>query len=569
MKTIYKKSKAALAALTAAAVMVSPAGIFAVGIDSVDINGDRLRVSGSADADGEILLNIINDGAAGGSADKILYMAQKAAENGKFTFEFNIKNAAAGAEGEFSAEVSDADSLEKRAFNYYSDATVDAVRERINAQVGKSSKDAAAIDALKEILTAEGGKLAAAYAPFDMCFENGAESSLLLLCELLSYEKSFADNDSLRAAIKKNSTIVLLGTCAAADTAENLERCIGGLGMDEKNSYKSYIKMTESERKSTTARLAKQARPFPNEKAFTRALDTAVMITVLGSKNGTDACAQVLAGYPEYFTLDKATSFHYKKIMKGINDGSVETIDEINKILAQKPSESGGTGGGSGSSGGSGGSSGGSGGNTVYSPQLPKPTDNAGTNTAAAGAEFADLDGYDWAREAIESLEKHGVICGYDKNTFAPGDSVTRAQLCKMICLAMSLNSYGGSGEFEDVSAADWHSGYIGTLSALGIVNGTSATRFEPDRFVTREEMAAIAYRALKAKNLAPTAEGEMKFADGDSISEFAAEAVHALAAEGLLNGDENGRFNAGANASRAETAKFVYSLCLRCGGIN
>ena len=133
----------------------------------------------------------------------------------------------------------------------------------------------------------------------------------------------------------------------------------------------------------------------------------------------------------------------------------------------------------------------------------------------------------------------------------------------------MSLNSYGGSGAFEDVSAADWHSGYIGTLSALGIVNGTSATRFEPDRFVTREEMAAIAYRALKAKNLAPTAEGEMKFADGDSISEFAAEAVRTLAAERLLNGDENGRFNAGANASRAETAKFVYSLCLRCGGIN
>lgn len=579
MKVLLWKKRAVLAAVSAAAVSAAvPLGVFALSIDSVDIAGDALRICGKNEDGGEILLNVLEgSGTEAGQTEKIVYMAQKASENGKFMFELNIKNAAGAAEGEFTAEISDAyDSLEKCRFTYYTDAAVDAVRERINANVGRDSRDENAIAALKKTVTEDSGKLAAAYAPFDECIRSGAESRLDAFCELLSYEAAFSDNDALRTAVKKCSTIVLLGACSAADIGGNLESYADGLAIGNTSSYKGYTAMSDSEREKVAEILAKQARPYKSDKEFMKALDTAVIITSLGAQNGTDACERLLREYPEYFSLERAVSSHYKKIMKGINDGSVSSIDDINAILAQED-ENGGSGGGASGGGGTsgkGGSSGGgglSGNGAVYSPQNTKPAANEDKNTTgAADIAFADLDGFEWARDAIEELAKHGVVCGYDERTFAPRDSVTRAQLCKMICLAMSLNSYGSKeSRFDDVENGEWYSDYINTLAELGIVNGVSDGKFEPDRLVTREEMAAIAYRALSVKKLAPSAAGELGFRDSGDISEFAAEAVRALASENILSGDENGCFNAGANASRAETAKLVYSLCVRCGGIN
>lgn len=568
MIRLLGKKRSIIAALTAAAtVAVLPAGAFALSIDSIDINGEKLLVCGSTEGDGEILLNVYKDRTSGDNIENIIYISQKAAENGKFSFEFNIKNAADTAEGKFFAEASDfSDQLKKREFSYYKDASIDGTREEINKQTGKDSKDQTAIDELKKLVKDNRDKLAAAYIPFDKCLQDGADKSLDELCELLSYNKAFDTNDALRNAVKRDSTIVLIGNCSSADMYDNLESYVSGLSIENSNSYKNYINMKSDARKNAASILAGQTRPFKSEKDFMRAFDTAAILAELKARNGADACARLLSEYPEYFSLDGVTGYNYKNIMKGITDGSIRSIDDINKVLGTKePSDSDGRG-----NGGSGG--GGGGGNRVYSPQNPKPEIDSDAAAAQNGTEvkFNDIDGYEWAQEAIKYLSKYGVICGYDEVTFAPGENVTRAQLSKMVCLALSFNAYdNGEKKFGDVDKSDWCYEYVDTLSNLGIVNGTTDGKFEPDRYVTREEMAAIAYRALKAKNLTLSADGTTKFSDSDSISEFAAEAVRALSAEGLLQGDENGCFNAGANATRAETAKFVYSLCMRCGGIN
>ena len=55
----------------------------------------------------------------------------------------------------------------------------------------------------------------------------------------------------------------------------------------------------------------------------------------------------------------------------------------------------------------------------------------------------------------------------------------------------------------------------------------------------------------------------EFTFADESDIAEYANDAVRLMQRGGIINGDENGRFNPEAYATRAEAAKIIYNLFL------
>ena len=128
--------------------------------------------------------------------------------------------------------------------------------------------------------------------------------------------------------------------------------------------------------------------------------------------------------------------------------------------------------------------------------------------TMFAGAAFTDSADIKVKSEVVDTLVELGVIQGYDDGSFRPNETVTRAQMAKMIYVLRTGNSDASAYNddyttFTDIST-HWGRGYIKYCQSLGIIAGKSATIFAPDAKVTTQEAAkmllvTLGYDAKKA----------------------------------------------------------------------
>lgn len=97
----------------------------------------------------------------------------------------------------------------------------------------------------------------------------------------------------------------------------------------------------------------------------------------------------------------------------------------------------------------------------------------------------------------IAALVEAGIISGYEDNTFKPGDSLTRAQMAKIITLGFELEDVNSLQlPFKDINDKQWHMEFVRTLYAHEITTGTTPTTFSPNAFVTRGQMASFVFRS-------------------------------------------------------------------------
>ncbi len=200
-----------------------------------------------------------------------------------------------------------------------------------------------------------------------------------------------------------------------------------------------------------------------------------------------------------------------------------------------------------------GGSSGGGGGATlVVEPELivDKP---AQTNP------FVDIADDYWGKDAIIGLYNKDIVAGAGDGYFRPNNTITRAEFVQMVVKAFGFGMKGDAANFTDVTSADWFSKAVQIAYTNGVVNGTSATTFSPNANITRQDMMVILANAAEAvgKNLTT---GNAAFADSDSISAYAQDAVAKMTGSGVVYGVD-GNVNPLANASRAEAAAMLARL--------
>ena len=97
----------------------------------------------------------------------------------------------------------------------------------------------------------------------------------------------------------------------------------------------------------------------------------------------------------------------------------------------------------------------------------------------------------------IAALVEEGIISGYEDNTFKPHDSLTRAQMAKIIVLGFSLEEMESVQlPFSDINSKQWHVDFVRSLYAHEITTGTTTTTFSPNAFVTRGQMASFVFRS-------------------------------------------------------------------------
>ena len=128
--------------------------------------------------------------------------------------------------------------------------------------------------------------------------------------------------------------------------------------------------------------------------------------------------------------------------------------------------------------------------------------------TLCAGAAFTDQADIKVENEVVDTLIELGVINGYTDGSFKPNDTVTRAEMAKMIYVLRTGNSDASAYNNDKTSFTDvnghWAAGFIKYCQSVGIIAGQSATKFAPDQTVTAQEAAkmllvTLGYDANKA----------------------------------------------------------------------
>lgn len=156
----------------------------------------------------------------------------------------------------------------------------------------------------------------------------------------------------------------------------------------------------------------------------------------------------------------------------------------------------------------------------------------------------------------VRSTNVHlrGILAGVDQGfveacgiaRFCPNDSVTRADFVVMLAKAMGIEP-ADSTRFSDVSGSAGR--YAEALTRRGVVNGTSATTFSPDRDLTRAQFSALLARALE---LDPV---PSPFSDTNTVH---ADSIGALAERGVVRGCTPERFCPSDSITRAQAATIL-----------
>ncbi len=204
-------------------------------------------------------------------------------------------------------------------------------------------------------------------------------------------------------------------------------------------------------------------------------------------------------------------------------------------------------------------------GNTKITVYVKDKSGNRSTGTTLTvkpvTTTFTDLGSVTWAKPAIESMASLGIINGVGDNKYAPKNNITRAQFATLI--VKTLNLRGTATEpFTDVKSTDWFAKDVALAYKYQIINGVSSTKFEPNRTITRQEMAVMMVRAIKMKQSikAQDINGTLsKFKDRGQIDTWARESVAIAVEQGLMNGVTTTTFSPKTNADRAQSAVIMY----------
>lgn len=257
-----------------------------------------------------------------------------------------------------------------------------------------------------------------------------------------------------------------------------------------------------------------------------------------------------LNNYSEKIGLDSAATSGECKNVVG-NDYS--TYEEIRK--AMKGSGSSGSSGGGGSSGKKG---------SGITAARVNPGVSEDTEVKSGKSVFTDMDDCKWADEAVAHIYGLGIVNGSGDSRFEPLRSVTRAEAVKMLMILIKRDKLAPPDylPFEDVEKSGWSYPYIANAYACGIVNGKSENLFGTNDPVTRQEMAVIAWNAMKLCGFEEKSRGA--FADSESIAPWARDAVEILCGADILHGREVGgglSFVPNDSLTRAEAAVMISNI--------
>lgn len=548
--------------LTAALTLLLPAAAFAEGFENISVRSDmyvgKVMISGAyqSDVESRWITAVITD-QAGITQDNLQTAALGAiqatvGENGAFSGEIVLPESVPT--GEYALIlVPEFGEQYRVSFQHNSRGEINTALKEINAKANSmemiqaiiSKKDVLKIDT--DFLSADG-------------FDQNNYAPILVSCKP---ENGWETVKALETAMK---TAKALYDVNAAQTEAQLDQALEAYSAVTEFPWKEYSELYQTIKTAVATDIIKEnSFTNPSEldslyqnlrviRSITAAPNWSYSKYVLSEesfqKKLSDSAKKKLAAltYPEdvYKNVytNKGNITDITSVLR-VYESAIDTVYSSEQTNT-RPGGSGG--GGTGSSGNDRGQ--------IVAPAVPTKTDDQNQQKP-----FSDLDGVEWAREAIEYLAEKNVVSGTGSNTFSPNDPVTREQFVKMLVDALGFDK-STEIHFSDADQNMWYYPYLQRAYAAGIAEGIGEGRFGVGNHITRQDLAAMIYRAASKRGL-QSSNTAVDYADADQISDYAKEAVAAMQSLGIISGMENHCFNPMQNATRAQAAKIIYGVML------
>ena len=171
--------------------------------------------------------------------------------------------------------------------------------------------------------------------------------------------------------------------------------------------------------------------------------------------------------------------------------------------------------------------------------------------------QFSDCADKAWYRDAVGYVTGNGLMNGVGNNKFDPEGSMTRAMLVTVLW-RYAGSPKEGKNSFTDVANGQWYTDAIAWAASKDIVKGKSATTFDPNGKVTREQVATILYRYAGLVKADTSKRGSFtKFADGSSVNAWAKDGLSWAVASEIIGGSD-GKLLPQGDATRAQVAAIL-----------
>ena len=200
------------------------------------------------------------------------------------------------------------------------------------------------------------------------------------------------------------------------------------------------------------------------------------------------------------------------------------------------------------------GPSGGSGSSETVSPPVVPPETGSILNP------FNDVMAGDWFNNAVQYAYEKGLMQGTSVSPmlFSPHATTTRAMVVAILYRMEGMPAMTAANPFSDVATGQYYADAVTWASEKGIVAGYNKGIFGPGNSITREQMAVILMNYAKFKGYDVSARADLSgFGDAASVSGWALDALSWANAKGLIQGSGNQLMPAG-NAERAQVAAIL-----------
>jgi hypothetical protein len=152
--------------------------------------------------------------------------------------------------------------------------------------------------------------------------------------------------------------------------------------------------------------------------------------------------------------------------------------------------------------------------------------------TGLAASSFKDIPAGNPYSGFIEHLKEKQVTSGIGNGLFGPDNTLSRAEFATFLTRAFQISTDSADVPFNDING-HWAESYIKAAYSAKIITGTSATTFEPELPVKREEAAVMIWRYLVSQSV----EAKPIQID-DHPDDWALEAVQNIVGHGLYGPD-------------------------------
>lgn len=175
---------------------------------------------------------------------------------------------------------------------------------------------------------------------------------------------------------------------------------------------------------------------------------------------------------------------------------------------------------------------------------------------------FEDVPAGAWYETAVRYAYLHDIMEGMSATTFQPNGTLSRAMAVQIFYNLEGQpdisDEYLGY-PYEDVNAQAWYGNAVYWARLTGVATGYGDGTFQPGDSITRQEFAQMLYNYAKYKGYDLTAEGDLsQFPDSNTVVDWAEAAMSWANGNELINGHDNGTIDAAGIGTRAQAASIL-----------